>query len=282
MKILIADDHAVLRKGLVQILAEEFPDAHFGETANTPETLACLSRDRWDVLVLDIFMPGRTGLEVLLDVRQHQPDLPVLVLSSAPEEQLAVRVLKAGASGYLNKQTAAEELVRGYEPIIRSWVRVWLRRLDTRLRRVFDSLDVCQSVLASFFLRTAAGEYDISSTVQLVKLLVSMARNKLISAARREHMQRRDVRRRTSLGETGLQDVADRHQTPVDELANRELLTRIYDRMSAEELEISKLRGGGAAWEEVASTLGGTAQSRRMQFSRAIERVAGQLGLELA
>jgi DNA-binding NarL/FixJ family response regulator len=110
MNILIADDHAVLRKGLVQILAEEYPDAHFGEASTTSETLACLSRRGWDVLVLDIFMPGRSGLEVLHDVRRHHPDLPVLVLSSAPEEQLAVRVLKAGASGYLNKQAAPEHL----------------------------------------------------------------------------------------------------------------------------------------------------------------------------
>ena len=177
-------------------------------------------------------------------------------------------------------ESAAAELVAQYEPLIRREVRLQLH--DRRLIQLFDSMDICQSVLASFFLRTAAGEYDIGSTVQLVKLLVSMARNKLISAARREHMQRRDARRRTSLGESGLRDVPDRHQTPVDELANRELLTRIYDRMSAEELEISKLRGGGAAWDEVASTMGGTAQSRRMQFSRALDRVASQLGLELA
>jgi DNA-binding NarL/FixJ family response regulator len=118
MKILLADDHAVVRTGLRQILAEAFPDASFGETATTPETLAALSRDRWDVLVLDIFMPGRTGLEVLHDVRQRQPDLPVLVVSSAPEEQLAVRVLRAGAGGYLNKQAAPEELVRAIDRLL--------------------------------------------------------------------------------------------------------------------------------------------------------------------
>lgn len=110
MKILIADDHAVLRKGLLQILSEEYSDAQFGEAATTAETLACLSQHPWDLLVLDIFMPGRTGLEVLHDARVQYPNLPVLVLSSAPEEQLAVRVLKAGASGYLNKQAAPEHL----------------------------------------------------------------------------------------------------------------------------------------------------------------------------
>jgi two-component system, NarL family, invasion response regulator UvrY len=118
MKILIADDHAVLRKGLRQILTEEFSDAQIGEATTTPETLELLARERWDVLVLDIFMPGRTGLEVLHEVRQQQPKLPVLVLSSAPEEQLALRVLKAGASGYLNKQAAPEELVKALRKII--------------------------------------------------------------------------------------------------------------------------------------------------------------------
>jgi two-component system invasion response regulator UvrY len=118
MKVLIADDHELLRKGLIQLLAEEYPDARFGEAATTPETLACLSRQRWDVLVLDIFMPGRSGLEVLREVRQQYPALPVLVLSSAPEEQLAVRVLKAGASGYLNKQTAPEQLVKAIGKVL--------------------------------------------------------------------------------------------------------------------------------------------------------------------
>lgn len=112
MKILIADDHEVLRKGLRQILAEVYPHARFGESMTTPETLELLSRNRWDVLVLDIFMPGRTGLEVLHEARRRWPELPVLVLSTAPEEQLAVRVLRAGARGYLNKRVAPEELVR--------------------------------------------------------------------------------------------------------------------------------------------------------------------------
>lgn len=118
MKMLIADDHAVLRKGLIQILAEGFPGTQFGETSSTPETLEHLSQQKWDALVLDVFMPGRSGLEVLHEVRKHHPHLPVLVLSSAPEEQLAVRVLSAGASGYLNKQVAAEELVRALRKIL--------------------------------------------------------------------------------------------------------------------------------------------------------------------
>jgi DNA-binding NarL/FixJ family response regulator len=118
MKILIADDHLVLRKGLILILAEEFADAHFGEAATTAETLEILARQPWDLLILDIFMPGRTGLEVLHEARRQYPAMPVLALSSAPEEQLALRVLKAGAGGYLNKQIAPEELVKAVKKLL--------------------------------------------------------------------------------------------------------------------------------------------------------------------
>jgi DNA-binding NarL/FixJ family response regulator len=118
MKILVADDHVALRKGLIQILAEAYPDAQFGEASTTSETLDCLSRQSWNVLVLDVFMPGRSGLDVLQDVRRQHSGLPVLVLSSAPEEQMAARALKAGAAGYLNKQAAPEELVNAVRRLL--------------------------------------------------------------------------------------------------------------------------------------------------------------------
>lgn len=118
MRILLADDHAVLRQGLKQILLEEFPEAEFRETGTTQETLDCLQENPWDIILLDVFMPGRSGLEVLDVVRQMAARPPVLVLSSAPEEQLAVRVLRAGASGYLNKQAAPEHLVQAVRKLI--------------------------------------------------------------------------------------------------------------------------------------------------------------------
>ena len=118
MRILLADDHALLRQGLKQILSEEFPDAEFRETGTTQETVACLLENNCDVVVLDLFMPGRSGLDVLDTVRQLNPRPAVLVLSSAPEEQLAVRVLRAGASGYLNKQTAPEHLVQAVRKVL--------------------------------------------------------------------------------------------------------------------------------------------------------------------
>jgi two-component system invasion response regulator UvrY len=117
VRILLADDHALLRRGLIGLLAEAYPHAEFGETATTAGTLAALERENWDVLVLDIFLPGRTGLEVLRETQRRWPRLPVLVVSTAPEEQMAVRVLRAGARGYLNKQAAPEDLVRAIDHV---------------------------------------------------------------------------------------------------------------------------------------------------------------------
>ena len=117
MRILIADDHAVLRGGLKQILALEFPGAIFGEAGTYQETMTQVDKEPWDVLVLDIFMPGRSGLDALREIEVSKPELPVLVLSSAPEEQMAPRVLRAGAAGYLNKRAAPEELARAVKRV---------------------------------------------------------------------------------------------------------------------------------------------------------------------
>jgi two-component system invasion response regulator UvrY len=111
MKILIADDHTVVRKGLRQILAEGFKRATFGEAADGQQALEQVWKEPWDIVILDLTMPGRSGLEVLKEIKKTQPKLPVLILSMHPEDQFAVRLLKAGASGYMTKESAAEELV---------------------------------------------------------------------------------------------------------------------------------------------------------------------------
>ena len=117
IEILIADDHAIVRSGLKQIL-EETPDIVVaGEAANGREVLEKLRGRRWDVLVLDITMPGRSGLDILKDIRQINPSLPVLVLSMHAEEQFATRMIKAGAAGYLNKESAPEELVKAIRKV---------------------------------------------------------------------------------------------------------------------------------------------------------------------
>lgn len=117
-RILIADDHAMLRQGLKQILGDEIAGSEFGEAASTAETLQQLRAQPWDVLILDINMPGRNGLDVLKDAHRNYPRLPVLVLSSTPEDQLGVRTLRAGAKGYLNKQSAPEELVNAVHKVL--------------------------------------------------------------------------------------------------------------------------------------------------------------------
>lgn len=174
-------------------------------------------------------------------------------------------------------ERAAFELVQRYEPVIRREVRLQLN--DRNLLRLFDSMDVCQSVLVSFFVRTAAGEYDLREPAQLVTLLVRMAHNKLASAARREYSQRRDVRRRAEGGDSALESIVGATPDAVEELSNRDLLGRIRERFNADELQIAQLRGQGAGWEEIARQMGGTPQSRRMQFSRALDRVADELSL---
>jgi DNA-binding NarL/FixJ family response regulator len=111
MRVLIADDHAVVRRGLKQILLDEFGALEVGEAADAHETLRLAHARDWDLVVLDISMPGRNGLEVLKELKQTRPRLPVLILTTYPEEQYAVRVLKAGAAGYMTKEGAPEHLV---------------------------------------------------------------------------------------------------------------------------------------------------------------------------
>jgi two-component system invasion response regulator UvrY len=118
MKILITDDHAVVRQGLKQILAAEFKRATFGEAGNAQEAIDRVWRENWDVVVLDITMPGRSGLEVLQEIRRSRPKLPVLVLSMHPEDQFALRLLKAGAAGYMTKETAPAQLVGAVRKVI--------------------------------------------------------------------------------------------------------------------------------------------------------------------
>ncbi len=118
MKILLADDHTVVRRGLKQILADEFKRATFGEARNAQEALDLVWKDNWDVVILDITMPGRSGLEVLREIKKSKPKLPVLVLSMHPENQFAVRVLKRGAAGYMTKESAADELVGAVKKIL--------------------------------------------------------------------------------------------------------------------------------------------------------------------
>ncbi len=117
IRILIADDHPIVRRGVKQLLAEEPDFTVLGEARDAPEVLQLARQHEWDVLVLDLNMPGRSGLELLHEVKERWPKRAVLVLSMYPEDQFAVRVLKAGAAGYLNKESAPEELVKAIRKI---------------------------------------------------------------------------------------------------------------------------------------------------------------------
>jgi RNA polymerase sigma-70 factor (ECF subfamily) len=173
---------------------------------------------------------------------------------------------------------AAEALVRQYESLIRREVR--LRLEDRRLTRHFDSMDVCQSVLASFFVRVAGGEYELDRPDQLVKLLVRMARNKLVSSIRKQSAQRRDHRRAAEGMEERMGQVAGSTGTPSQIVSGRELLDRVRQELTEEERRIAELRAEGLPWDAVAEKLGGTAQARRVQLSRALERAMAALGFE--
>jgi two-component system, NarL family, invasion response regulator UvrY len=118
MRILIADDHALIRAGLKHILLEEFPSAFIGEAPDAERIIEMTASNDWDVIICDLSMPGRSGLDVVVHVKQNFPKIPVLILSIHPEEQYAIRAIKTGAAGYLSKDSAPEELVKAVRRVL--------------------------------------------------------------------------------------------------------------------------------------------------------------------
>ena len=118
IRILIADDHPIVLRGLKQILSEEKDIASIGEAHNSQQVLELVKKKDWDMVVLDITMPGRGGVEILKELKKERPKLPVLVLSMHPEEQYGVRALKAGAAGYMTKENAPENLINAIRRIL--------------------------------------------------------------------------------------------------------------------------------------------------------------------
>jgi RNA polymerase sigma-70 factor (ECF subfamily) len=171
---------------------------------------------------------------------------------------------------------AAEELFQHYEPVIRMEVRRHMR--DPRLRRAFDSLDVCQSVMASFFVRASLGQYDLDDGGGVVKLLVGMAHNKLAEQVRKQRRQCRDYRRAQPLGEEARQTPAS-DPTPSAIIVGEELLQAARQELSEKERQLADRRLHGQKWEQIATKMGGTAQARKKQLERAVARVAQRLGL---
>jgi RNA polymerase sigma-70 factor (ECF subfamily) len=172
-------------------------------------------------------------------------------------------------------EQAAAELVRKYEPAIRRAVR--FRLTDARLRRTCDSMDVCQSVLMSFFVRAASGQYDLDSPEQLLRLLTTMARNKLLNEARQNHAARRDNR---MVNEVAASDLVSETPGPSQQVEARELLQQVHARLSPDELQLVELRNQGHDWAGIAKRLGGTPAALRQKLHRALARLSQQFGLE--
>jgi DNA-directed RNA polymerase specialized sigma24 family protein len=174
---------------------------------------------------------------------------------------------------------AAAELVRRYEPLIRARVHVWLRLNHPGLLGELESVDICQSVLRSFFVRAAAGQYELERPEQLAGLLVRMARHKLLDQVKYRHAGRRDVRRNEPLGaDPG--ELAAREPDATRVLIGRELLEQVRSRLAVQERRAADLRGEGHTWAEVAGVMGGTPDGHRMQLARALDRVARELGID--
>ena len=118
LKILVADDHSVVRNGVIKSLQVSFPHAEFGEAANAVEIARLFHEVKWDLVILDINMPGRNGLEVLKEIKANHPEIPVIIFSMYPEDQFAVRSIKAGASAYIMKDVSSVELSEAIKRIL--------------------------------------------------------------------------------------------------------------------------------------------------------------------
>ncbi len=174
-------------------------------------------------------------------------------------------------------EVAAEQLVRHYEPEIRVEIRHWLRLRDPRLRRVIDSMDICQSVLCDFFVRSALGDFDLSDPSRLVRLLIGMASNKVAERARHHQRSKRDVRAVIPL-ETEAAGSLEGPDLPGRIVSARDLLDQCRALLSEPERQLVDLRSQGEDWATIALATGGTPEARRKQFARAIARVVAKLG----
>jgi RNA polymerase sigma-70 factor (ECF subfamily) len=171
---------------------------------------------------------------------------------------------------------AAQELLQRYESVLRMEVRCRLG--DPRLRRLLDSMDVVQSVLGSFFVRAACGQFVLDRPEQLLALLKAMARKKLAFLARQHQAGCRDIRRQQGLDANGV-DAPSPDPTPSRIAAGRDLLAAVRARLSEEERQLADLRAVGEEWSAIAGRLGGTAEARRKQLARALDRVSEELEL---
>ena len=188
--------------------------------------------------------------------------------TDAEFERLWLRLLS-------NEESAADELLSRYEHEIRRYVR--FRLTDPSLRRVVDSLDICQSVFGNFFVQLSAGAIELDNPQQLRALLVTMARNRLYDEVRREHAERRDARRVRS-DEAALHAVGDGMDSPSQIVAADEILAAVRAELTTEDQYLIDQKLAGRQWAELAAELGGTAEALRKRATRALDRAVCKLG----
>jgi DNA-directed RNA polymerase specialized sigma24 family protein len=173
---------------------------------------------------------------------------------------------------------AASELVRRFErPLLRE---IRLRLRDPRLRRVLDSGDICQSVLASFFFRIVAGQYELQKSHHLLRLLVAMARNKLASQARHSYVTRRDPEA-LRYGLTGGEDLAAPEPEPSQAVIAQDFCAALFRLLTADERQLAERRVDKEEWADIAADLGGKPENLRKRLARALSRAARRLGVEV-
>jgi DNA-binding NarL/FixJ family response regulator len=159
VRILIADDHPIFRAGLKETLAKDPSVVSIGEADDGDKALELARKKRWDAVVLDIKMPGRDGLEVLQELRRERPELPVLILSAHPEEQMALRLLKAGAAGYLTKEKAPQVLLTAIRKVVSG--------------RKYISESLAEKVVSAFESEKAPHETLSNREYQVMRMIAS-------------------------------------------------------------------------------------------------------------
>jgi len=193
MRVLIVDDHAIVRRGLRALLSDEFHGAAFGEASDASQALEQLRKKAWDVALLDMTLSGKSGLDLLKELKAEWPRLPVLVLSAHPEDQFAVRALKAGAGGYMTKESAPEELAKAIRKILAGGRYVspeLAEKLASRVKE--DSTNAPHETLSD-------REYEVMSRIAAGKTVTEIAEElslsaKTISTYRARILEKLDVK----------------------------------------------------------------------------------------
>jgi len=170
MKILIVDDHVLVRRGMIALLKEHFKDVQLGEAGDAREGLDAVMEDGWSLVIADISMPGRSGLDLIQDIKRVKPELPVLVISGHPEKDYALRAIKLGAAGYVSKQSAADVLVLAVSRVLSG--------------KRYVSQDLAEHLAGAISGDAAGDSHDMLSNreLEVLKLIASGQTIKEISA----------------------------------------------------------------------------------------------------